>query len=102
MSSGYLPSLDVTSESNPMLKTAISRRFRTRGFLPEADPLTAFPPDSEFAVVDEIGRDLPSLLHDRDFRKYARTLNIPLWPTNRARPEDLPALTLYYVRVGFL
>jgi len=102
MSSGYLPSLDVTSESNPMLETAISRRFRTRGFLPEADPLTAFPPGSEFAALDEIGRDLPSLLHDHGFRKYARTLNIPLWPTNHVHPEDLPALRLYYVRVGFL
>jgi indoleamine 2,3-dioxygenase len=45
---------------------------------------------------------LPSLLHDRGFRQYARTLKIPLWPNNRARPDDLPALRLYYVRVGFL
>ncbi|MBV8053704.1 MAG: hypothetical protein JO071_00515 [Deltaproteobacteria bacterium] len=85
-----------------MLETAISQRFRTRGFLPEDDPLAAFPPGSEFAALDEIGRDLPSLLHDHAFRKYARTLNIPLWPANRARPQDLPALRLYYVRVGFL
>jgi indoleamine 2,3-dioxygenase len=85
-----------------MPETAISRGFRMRGFLPEADPLTRFPPGSEFAVLDEIGRDLPSLLHDRGFRKYAHTLKIPLWPNNRARPEDLPGLRLYYVRVGFL
>jgi indoleamine 2,3-dioxygenase len=70
--------------------------------LPEADPLTAFPPNSELAVLDEIGRGLPSLLHDRNFRQYARSLNIPPWPDNRARPEDLPALRLYYVRAGFL
>lgn len=51
--------------------------FTRRGFLPEPDPLTAFPPGSEFAVLDEIGRDLPSLLEDRGFRQYARTLSIP-------------------------
>ena len=46
--------------------------------------------------------DLPSMLHDRGFRSYARTLKIPLWPENRACPEDLPELRLYYIRVGFL
>jgi indoleamine 2,3-dioxygenase len=81
---------------------AIPAPMRRRGFLPEQDPLTAFPADSEFAVLDEIGRDLPSLLHDRGFRDYARTLRIPLWPADRAGAEDLPQLRLYYVRVGFL
>jgi indoleamine 2,3-dioxygenase len=76
--------------------------MRKRGFLPEQDPLTAFPADSEFAVLDAIGRDLPSLLHDRSFRKYARTFRIPLWPEDRAGAEYLPQLRLYYVRVGFL
>ncbi len=102
MSSDFLPSFNAASRSIPMPETAISQCFRTKGFLPEADPFTAFPPGSDFAVLDEIGRDLPSLLHDRGFRKYARTLNLPLWPNNRARPEDLPALRLYYVRAGFL
>ena len=102
MSGDFLPSPDATSRSILLPETAISRRFRARGFLPEPDPLNAFMPGSEFAVLDEIGRDLPSLLHDRAFRKYAHTLNIPLWPNNRARPEDMPALRLYYVRVGFL
>jgi indoleamine 2,3-dioxygenase len=102
MSSDFLPSFNSTLGSIAMPEAAISRRFRTRGFLPEADPLTAFPAGSEFAVLDELGRDLPSLLHDRDFRKYAQTLSIPLWPNDHARPEDLPALRLYYVRVGFL
>lgn len=88
--------------SRPVPDTAINSRLWTRGFLPEPDPLTSFPPDSEYAGLDEIGRDLPSLLHDPGFRQYARTLKIPLWPDNRARPEDLPALRLYYVRVGFL
>ena len=83
-------------------QTTIDAKFRKRGFLPKEDPLTAFPSNSDFAVLDEIGRDLPSLLHDRGFRHYARTLNIPLWPENRAHPKDLPELGLYYVRVGFL
>jgi hypothetical protein len=38
-------------------------------------------PNSEFAVLDEVGRDLPST-HDRGFRQYARTLKI------RMRPES--------------
>jgi indoleamine 2,3-dioxygenase len=85
-----------------LLSQAIPAPMRKRGFLPEQDPLTAFPAGSEFSVLDTIGRDLPSLLHDRGFRDYARTLRIPLWPEDRAGPEDLPQLRLYYVRVGFL
>jgi indoleamine 2,3-dioxygenase len=90
--------------SGPMAvaQASIDERFCTRGFLPETDPLTSFPTDSEFAALDELGRDLPSLLHDRAFRQYACTFNIPLWPNHRPFPEDLPALRLYYVRVGFL
>jgi indoleamine 2,3-dioxygenase len=76
--------------------------FRKSGFLPAQDPLYAFAPNSEFAVLDEVGRDLPSMLHDRGFRQYARTLKIRLWPETRTRPKDLPELRLYYVRVGFL
>src|SRR3989442_442399 len=81
---------------------AIGSNSRKRGFLPEADPLTAFPAYSQFGMLDEIGRDLPSLLHERGFRQYARTLKIPLWPNRRVHPEDLAELRLYYVRVGFL
>jgi indoleamine 2,3-dioxygenase len=76
--------------------------FRKRGFLPAKDPLTEFPRGSEFSVLDQIGRDLPSLLHDDAFRQYARTLKIPQWPKGHVDPENLPALRLYYVRVGFL
>ncbi|MBV8770770.1 MAG: hypothetical protein JO166_00375 [Deltaproteobacteria bacterium] len=83
-------------------QAAITQLFCRRGFLPETDPLTAFPLDSEFAALDELGRDLPSLLHDRAFRQDARGFEIPLWPDDRARLEDLPGLRLYYVRVGFL
>ena len=87
---------------NPAPKTTIDAKLRKSGFLPEQDPLTAFPPNSEFAVLDEVGRDLPSMLHDCGFRQYARRLKIPLWPESRAQFEDLPELKLYYVRVGFL
>ena len=80
----------------------ISTRLRSRGFLPEHDPLIGFPANSEFAGLDEIGRDLPSLLQDPGFRAYARSLDIPLWPETRLNESDLPELRLYYVRVGFL
>ena len=76
--------------------------FRRRGFLPEHDPLTAFPAGSELAVLDELGRDLPSLLMDSGFRRYAKELAIPAWPASRMSEKDLPALRLYYVRLGFL
>jgi len=80
----------------------IEAKFRSRGFLPAHDPLTRFPYDSEFSALDEIGRDLPSLLQDRSFRRYARSLEIPLWPEARVQANDLPQLQLYYLRVGFL
>jgi indoleamine 2,3-dioxygenase len=80
----------------------IGNRLRSRGFLPERDPLIGFPANSEFAGLDQIGRDLPSLLQDPGFRAYARSLEIPLWPENRVNESDLPELRLYYVRVGFL
>ena len=76
-------------------------RYATRGFLPQADPLGAFPADSRYAVLDEMGRDLPSLLYDRGFRDYARGLEIPVWQ-GPATSENLSQLRLYYMRVGFL
>jgi indoleamine 2,3-dioxygenase len=80
----------------------IGTGLRSHGFLPEHDPLIGFPSNSEFARLDEIGRDLPSLLQDPGFRVYARSLNIPLWPENRVAASDLSELRLYYLRVGFL
>lgn len=74
----------------------------TRGFLPEQDPLPRFPCGSPFSVLDEIGRDLPSLLHDPGFRAYARRLEIPPWPDGEVSQSTLPQLRLYYVRLGFL
>lgn len=76
--------------------------FTERGFLPTRDPVRSFAPGSELSVLDEIGRDLPSLLEDSGFRPYARGLRIPEWPEDRLREETLPELRLYYVRLGFL
>lgn len=80
----------------------MERTFIEHGFLPEQDPAQKFAHDSELAVLDEIGRDLPSLLQDAGFRQFARELVIPDWPEDRVRPESLPHLRLYYVRLGFL
>jgi indoleamine 2,3-dioxygenase len=76
--------------------------FQQRGFLPGQDPARAFDPGSPLSVLDELGRDLPSLLHDAGFRQYAREFSIPPWPEAHAREETLPQLRLYYVRLGFL
>jgi indoleamine 2,3-dioxygenase len=76
-------------------------RYARRGFLPEPDPLAAFPHDSPHAVLDGIGRDLPSLLLDKGFRTFARELDIPEW-REPVTAETLPQLRLYYVRLGFL
>src|SRR5262249_37500594 len=76
--------------------------FLRRGFLPEQDPVRRFSTYPELAVLDELGRDLPSLLHDARFRQYVRELNIPEWPEQTSREEILPELRLYYVRLGFL
>ena len=73
-----------------------------RGFLPAYDPARSFAPGSKLSVLDEIGRDLPSLLEDSGFRQYVRSLRIPEWPEDRLRAESLPELRLYFVRLGFL
>jgi indoleamine 2,3-dioxygenase len=75
--------------------------FTRRAFLPEPDPAKCFPPDSEWVVLDELGRDLPSLLEDPSFRTYARELDIPPW-REAVTPDNLRYLRLYYVRLGFL
>lgn len=80
----------------------MERLYTERGFLPARDPLTAFPSGSKLSALDEIGRDLPSLLEDANFRAYARELNIPEWPDGQPSEDTLPELRLYYIRVGFL
>lgn len=73
-----------------------------RGFLPASDPLTAFPPGDPWAMLDELGHDLPSRLRQGDFRAFARRLPIPFWDERRTGPGELPGLRLYYLRLGFL
>ncbi|ARN80984.1 hypothetical protein [Methylocystis bryophila] len=87
----------AASQDSELLRPSYARR----GFLPETDPRAAFPPDSPYAALDEIGRDLPSLLYDKGFRAYARALRIPRWNGPESEPAQ-PQLRLYYLRVGFL
>ncbi|HVX62519.1 MAG TPA: hypothetical protein VHC19_18015 [Pirellulales bacterium] len=81
--------------------------YRRRGFLPADDPLCTFPAGSPWTELDELGRDLPSMLLDARFRDFARSLKIPAWQapegeTGPLSPESLASLRLYYVRLGFL
>src|SRR5262249_59825606 len=76
--------------------------FTRHGFLPHPDPLTHFPTGSELSRLDELGRDLPSLLEDKNARQYLREFSIPAWPKDSITPADIPALRLYYVRLGFV
>src|SRR4051794_12784312 len=85
--------------SGEALAMDIDAQLARRGFLPAEDPLTRFGDDSEFAPLDGLGRDLPSLLQDGGFRAFARGLRIPPLP---GRDPPLPVLRLYYVRLGFL
>ena len=64
----------------------MDRVFAERGFLPAEDPLVAFPYGSPLSVLDEIGRDLPSLLQDEHFREHARGLTLPPCPDDRDAP----------------
>lgn len=76
--------------------------FTRHGFLPHPDPLTRFPGDSELSRLDELGGDLPSLLEDKHARKYLAEFPVPAWPKDTITPSDIPALRLYYVRLGFV
>jgi indoleamine 2,3-dioxygenase len=80
----------------------MDRSFTEHGFLPQRDPLRAFPHGSPLTELDEIGRDLPSLLHDSGFRERARRLTIPAWKEPDDPAETILQLRLYYVRLGFL
>lgn len=72
------------------------------GFLPDAEPLRRFPSGSPLEALDDLGRDLPSILEDKHARLYLKQLAIPRWPTDTVTPADIPALRLYYVRLGFV
>jgi indoleamine 2,3-dioxygenase len=83
-------------------RITIPAGYRSRGFLPEQDPLCAFPADSPYALLDEVGVSLPGMLEHHGFRERMRSLQIPLWPESRNRKTDLPELRLYYLRIGFI
>ncbi len=76
--------------------------FKQFGFLSPLLAATSFRQNSELGMLDELGRDLPSLLHDRGFRRFVERLDIPPWPAGKADGEDFAEMRLYYVRVGFL
>ena len=76
--------------------------FTRHGFFPHPDPLTQFPTGSELSRLDELGRDLASLLEDKNARDYLRSYPIPHWPADSVTAADIPALRLYYVRLGFV
>ncbi len=80
----------------------MDRSFTEHGFLPETDPLQEFGHESPLAVLDEIGRDLPSLLQDSGFRERARKFEIPPWTEPDDPAATIPGLRLRYVRLGFL
>jgi len=77
----------------------VEAHFREFGFLPPHPPATSFERHPELAILDELGHDLPSLLHDRGFRRRIERLDIPEWP---ATDQDIAEQQLYYVRLGFL
>ncbi|HKB00840.1 MAG TPA: hypothetical protein VKD90_01415, partial [Gemmataceae bacterium] len=76
--------------------------LKRHGFLPAHPPAVSFRRYADLAILDELGRDLPSLLHERGFRAYVQGLEIPPWPQDRPTADDLPELRLYYVRLAFL
>lgn len=80
----------------------MNQALSQHGFLPHPDPLRAFPTDSPLAALDDLGRDLPSLLEDKNARAFLRSLTLPRWPNDSPTAADLPALRLYYLRLGFI
>jgi len=75
--------------------------LRSRGFLPPRDPRISISAYSGCKGLDEIGRNLPSLLMDPHFRDYAKTLSFSVWESKPTR-SALPSLRLAYIRLGFL
>jgi len=64
--------------------------------------LAAFPGGSPLSALDEIGEILPAALETNEFRDDATSLEIPAWPAGWGLEDHLPALRLYYLRLGFL
>ncbi|HEY2911469.1 MAG TPA: hypothetical protein VGI99_14555, partial [Gemmataceae bacterium] len=76
--------------------------FTQRGFLPHPDPPRRFPPETGLGPLDELGHNLPSILHDRDARRFLASFNVPPWPTSTVSASEIPLLRLYYLRLGFM
>ena len=53
------------------MQTKLPATLSVRGFLPADDPRRDFPEASPFSLLDEVGRNLPDLLEDSGFRRYA-------------------------------
>ena len=76
--------------------------FTKRGFLPQLDPDQSLTLAPELALLDDIGRQLPTLLEATDFRATVLGMSIPAWPESTSTAETLSQLRLYYLRLGFL
>ena len=57
---------------------------------------------SPLAELDELGRDLPSILEDKHARTYLRSRTMPIWSSDVVAEADIPELRLYYLRLGFV
>lgn len=96
------PANSVTGKLETYPHNKMRTRLIQRGFLPTGDPARRFPASSELGLLDELGRDLPSLLEDSTFRERARNWQIPPWPKKQLRGRSVSLMRLYYVRLGFL
>jgi indoleamine 2,3-dioxygenase len=77
--------------------------FLERGFLPPEDPLTHFPSGTPYEMLDWVGRTIPQAVVFPDFRRYASSLDIPLFSSGLILDsETMRQAQLYYVRVAFL
>lgn len=76
--------------------------FHLRGFLPCDDPASALTLGPAFEALDQLGRDLPSLLLEPECRAYLRSRVIPAWPYTNLPPTLVPQARLFYLRLGFL
>ncbi len=76
--------------------------LQQRSFLPAEDPLARFPCGSPFELLDELGRDLPSLLQSPHCRSYLQSIAIPPPEPQDSVPLSMAELRLYYLRLGFL
>lgn len=74
----------------------VNVQLARRGFLPAEDPHDRFGDDSQFGPMDELGRDLPSLLQDGCFRAFAAGCGSPL-----ARPPSAGRKTITEMSPNF-